>query len=361
MRFHVVGLPHTQTDGTFTSCAYTEKVRKFANMMTDGGHHVVLYAGERNTARCAEHIALVSEAMRLSALELAEVAFYTSFPFDPENVMWVEFNTRAIEAIKARYQPGDILCFIGGAAQYPIMDAFPDALKSEFGIGYTGIAGACSRVYESYAWLHTIYGQQRWDTGSFFDAVIPNYFEAEQFPIGKGDGDYYLFMGRLIPRKGLHIAQQVCENIGARLIIAGSGSADGYGTFVGPVGAKERARLMGGAKAMFAPTLYIEPFGGVAIEANLCGTPVITTDFGAFTETVKNGVNGYRCRSFAEFVWAAHAAPKLDRVRVNASAQRYTLPNVRRDYERYFTQLATLEGKGFYAEPGRDTVVDAPR
>jgi hypothetical protein len=37
-RLHVVGLPHTQTTSAFSSCAYTEKVRKFCKMMMDQGN-----------------------------------------------------------------------------------------------------------------------------------------------------------------------------------------------------------------------------------------------------------------------------------------------------------------------------------
>jgi len=42
---------------------------------------------------------------------------------------------------------------------------------------------------------------------------------------------------------------------------------------------KERAELMGGAIAVIAPSMFPEPFCLVVIEAQMCGTPTITTDW----------------------------------------------------------------------------------
>ena len=60
MRFHVVGLPHTQTTKEYVNCAFTEKVRRFCLMMKDLGHEVYLYAGEENEAPCDELITCIS-------------------------------------------------------------------------------------------------------------------------------------------------------------------------------------------------------------------------------------------------------------------------------------------------------------
>ena len=45
-------------------------------------------------------------------------------------------------------------------------------------------------------------------------------------------------------------------------------------------------QLFANAKCTLMPSKYAEPFGFVALESMLSGTPVITTDYGAFPETV---------------------------------------------------------------------------
>jgi len=113
--------------------------------------------------------------------------------------------------------------------------------------------------------------------------------------------------------------------------------------YVGTVGAEERNELMGNAKALFVPTYYIEPFGGVAVEAQLCGTPVITTDWGVFSENMVHGVTGYRCRTYDDFLWAAQNAPSLDPYACREFAEtNYSIKRVSKMYEKYFQNLMDL-------------------
>lgn len=363
MRFHVVALPHTHVTGAFSACAFTMKVKNFCRMMIERGHEVVLYAGEQNAAPVTEHVVCIDEAARAAHVGSSH---YTEAPWEPTSAAWSTFLANAIAGIRERAGPRDFICLIGGYAQKAISDAFPAHLSVEIGVGY----GGCylpHKVFESYAWMHTIYGARSMNApcavdGTWYDAVIPGYLDPAEFPF-RGSGEksicpsdppreasgYFLFIGRLIDRKGYATAQEVCRRLGKRLILAGPGEQHGYGKFVGVVGPEERGWLMAGATAVFAPTVYIEPFGNVVIEAMACGTPVITTDWGAFTETNIHGVTGYRCRTLAEFMQAAQDAPSLDRAAIRKLAvDRYSLDVIGAQYEQYFARLATLWGDGWY-------------
>jgi glycosyltransferase involved in cell wall biosynthesis len=353
MRFHLVGLPFTNTTDEFPACAFTSKVRGFAQMMTQAGHTVYLYGGEQNTAPCHEHIPLMTEQEREGFLNGQH---YTLASFDNSQPHWIRYNDRAAQAIAKRAKRQDFICLIGGLAQQPIADALPHLMAVEFGIGYPGTF-AKFRVFESYAWMHSVYGTTTTNPaaldGRWFDAVIPGYVNEQDFTLGDGTGDelgeYYFFLGRLIERKGYQIAADVAQHLGKRIIIAGVGTPPSYGEYVGPVGL-ERVKLFQQAAATFVPTTYVEPFGTVNVESQMCGTPVITTDWGAFPETVAEGVSGYRCRTFGEFVEAALSAPTLDRgaIRQRAVAE-YGYEVTTRRYERYFQRLLSLWGDGWYA------------
>jgi glycosyltransferase involved in cell wall biosynthesis len=348
MRFHIVSLPHTNTTLDFTSCAFTEKVRRFCIMMKNLGHTVYLYAGEFNSAPVDEHIPCITESERVNSLHGDH---YTNASFNFTLPFWTKFNGNVIKGIQKRLEKKDFLCFIGGICHKPIADAFPEHMSVEFGIGYEGTF-AKYRVFESYAWMHCLYTQHKLPSsvnGNFFDSVIPGYFEPEMFPFVENKKDYYLFIGRLIDRKGYHIAQEVCQRLGKRLVLAGAGPKKGYGEFVGCVGPEERGKLMSNAIAVFVPTLYIEPFGNVVVEAQLCGTPVISTDWGAFAETNIDGVTGFRCRTFKEFCDATEDVKNLNPKNIREIAVRkYSLEVIQKEYEKYFRRLLTLWDNGWY-------------
>lgn len=334
-------------------------------MMHSLGHEVYHYGGQGSTPDCTEHIDIVTDAERKEWWGKNDVSreFY-AIEWNPELPYWKTANYRAIAEIGKRVQQKDFICLIGGNCQKPIADAFPAHMSVEFGIGYEGVF-AKYRVFESYAWMHHVYGLRQERNGANYDAVIPNYFDPADFELMEKE-DYYLYIGRLISRKGPHIAADVCDRIGAKLKVAGQGIlSEAPGEikaaeitlkckdmeYVGTVGVDERKKLMAKAKAVFVQTQYIGPFEGVAVEAMLSGTPVITTDWGVFAETVKDGVTGFRTRTLGETMWAAKEAVKLDPNEIRTYAlSRYSIDVVKYRYQDYFNQLQTLWGKGWYEE-----------
>lgn len=350
MRFHVVALPHTQTTAAFSACAFTWKVRGFAHMMKSLGHTVYIYASEQCDAPCDELVTCISQADQ----EKAAGDLYIAASFNSSDPHWRAFNAAAIDGIKRRAAPDDFICVIGGTAHQPIAGALPHMMTVEFGIGYAGTF-AKYRVFESYAWMHAIYGaatggNAQASDGLWFDDVIPSYFDPADFPFRHKKDDYLLFVGRMIERKGINVAVEVAKATGRRLIMAGPGTPPAGVEYAGTVGPVERGRLMAGAHAFLMPTTYVEPFGTVAIEAMACGTPVLSTDWGAMTETVVQGVTGFRCRTLQEFCDGVAGAALLDPAAIRRHAvATYSLDVVRYRYQRYFERLASLWGAGWYA------------
>lgn len=356
MKLHVVSLPHTQTTKAYSTCAYTQKVRKFCDMMSDLGYEVVLYASEDNEAEVSELVTCITKGEQ-ELLGFYGPEDYIKIDFNPSGEIWGHFNKNVINAMEKRIGAKDLICIITSSPAEAIVDAFPSNISIEFGIGYSHtLKGKAHRVFESYAWMHYVYGAEGAD-GNDFDAVIPNYFEPEEFPLGNQDGGYYLFIGRITEKKGYRVAIEVCEKLNKKLVIAGP-NTDGttfpdHVEYVGVVGPKERAKLMGGAKAVFVPTRYIGPFEGVAVEALMCGTPVITTDFGAFTEYVNDGVNGFRCRSFQDYIDAVETIERNKHILNNwivrrAAINQFSVDIVSKQYDRYFKKLQTLHKDGWY-------------
>lgn len=360
MRFHVPALPHTRTSKEFCGCAYTIKTLHFCKMLRSLGHEVIHYGAEDSRADCTEHVNVISRS--------EQERFFPSewspnvLAWDSTQPYWNIFNLRTAAEIMSRKQPRDFLCIIGGACQKPIVEMVGgDVLAVEYGVGYYGTF-ARYRVFESYTHQAAVYGMASRDPdGALYDAVIPNSFDPADFPAGNG-GDYLLYIGRVTSRKGVQIAIDTAKAAGIPLVIAGPmgdfGALPDWVEYLGPVGVERRAALMGSARAVLVPTLYMEPFGGVAVEAQMCGTPVVSTDHAAFSETVRHGITGFRCHTLAQFVEAVDQAGALDRARIRSIAtENYSIDRVRFMYETYFRMLEGLWSAG-WSDLGRTGTSD---
>jgi glycosyltransferase involved in cell wall biosynthesis len=316
-------------------------------MMKELGHTVFLYTGEHNTAPCDEAITVITDEERKKWLGNTH---FVHAGFGSDFAMWAETNKRMIAEIAKRKQRRDFICHVGGSSQFQVTQAHPDCMGVELGVGYEGIVEKYI-VFETQAWRQYCYGKYNLNDRAF-DTTIHGYFDVADFPMGDGRGDYLLYAGRMTPQKGMSVIAEIAKATKIPVKMIGLGDSRPKGCeYLGTVSVEERARLMGTARAVLVPTLYNEPFGSVVAEAQLCGTPVITTDHGSFPELVQNGVNGYRCNLLREFVRATANVKLLNRDLIRTLAiSKFSLGAAKPQYQAYFERLSTLWAEGWYSQ-----------
>src|ERR1051326_2534079 len=327
MRIFVLGLPHTITSPRFCSCAYTMKAWNLCRMMKDRGHTVTHLGNETSHPIADENIAVATLEQWSSVYDHPGSDFYDISVDTPERQefhrLFADNMRRALEErvgdqhdaiiCRAYDHPGSdfydisvdtperqefhrlfadnmrraleervgdqhdaIICITWGGAQFDATHSLNrSAFVVESGIGYQH-SRADFRVFESYAWMHMLMGRDRMlDGNKWYWTVIPNAFDPEMFEYRESPDGYFLYLGRLNDDKGVGLAVDVARRVGRRLKIAGQGNPDRFlhdaphVEYLGPGGVEKRKELLAGAAALFCPTYYVEPFGGVAVEAQL--------------------------------------------------------------------------------------------
>jgi glycosyltransferase involved in cell wall biosynthesis len=101
-------------------------------------------------------------------------------------------------------------------------------------------------------------------------------------------GEYDLFLGRLHPSKGWRWAVEGARRTNHRLVVAGGWrpTLSRSLRFIGSVDGVKKAALLAGARVLWMPAQWDEPFGLTLIEALWSGTPVLGTRRGALPEVL---------------------------------------------------------------------------
>lgn len=189
---------------------------------------------------------------------------------------------------------------------------------------------------------------------------IPNGVELEKYPfVAEVSTDApLLFLSRIEKIKGTAIALDAANAAGRGIIIAGnipdSNEAKAYWSneieprlkkydaeYVGPVGDRKKAELLGGCSAMIVPVQWDEPFGIVFAEALACGTPVISTPRGSLPEIVKQGIHGFLCHDLDEMKEAILNLRKIDRTACRRRVEEnYSMDVIVDQYEEIYRRMA---------------------
>lgn len=364
---HVIAPFHTIPNDEFSHCAFTGKARRFAKMMRPFGYTVHEYSNAgSDSAADVKHVMLNDATFRM---------FFkpeTSSPGAQANVGtpgWLAFHRALEDALRQYARAGDIIAHIW-TAHDEMVRKFPGCIHVETGIGYPNDSiGNAYRIFESEAWRHYHWGRvgtpggvlpPRFDLNPARTWVIPNYFDVEDWPLVETpEGNNIVFMSRFVVDKGIEMLRKIvkvwCElhDDDSKFVFAGMG---GYMQWLaesrfsvetvrridhrGVVLGRDRAKLVGNARAFLLPSIFVEPFGGAGVEAMLTGTPLIGPSFGAFTETIEQGVTGFRCRTVEDYIEAIEQAIYLDRVRVRERAvSRYSLDACGQLYDKAFRTL----------------------
>src|SRR6202453_111225 len=197
-------------------------------------------------------------------------------------------------------------------------------------------------------------------------ATVYNGIDLALYPLRKTVGEDLIFIGRIHPDKGVHLAIETARQSGRRLLIAGilqdasyfeekiQPHLDDQIRYLGPVGVEEKNALFAHAYALLHLNTIPERFGLVLAEANAAGVPVIAMDLGSCREVIEDGQTGFLVGSVAEAVRALDRIPEIDRAACHQRVQeRFSIETMVEAYERVYCKIFDLETKALDLEMKR--------
>jgi glycosyltransferase involved in cell wall biosynthesis len=188
-------------------------------------------------------------------------------------------------------------------------------------------------------------------------ATVYNGIDVSLYPLQDCGGDDLIFLGRIHPDKGVHLAIEVARLSGMRLIIAGIVQDKTYFReqiephlddqnvrYIGPVDAKGKNELFARAHSLLHLNTIPERFGLVLVEANAASVPVIAMDLGSCREVIKDGQTGFLVDSVPEAVRAVGRVSEIDRSACRSRVQQhFSIETMVEGYERVYSKIFDLE------------------
>lgn len=170
--------------------------------------------------------------------------------------------------------------------------------------------------------------------------------------------NFLVWLGRIVPDKGVHHAISAAKAANIPLILAGTVDADVQEAvqyfeemikpqidneqvkYIGPVNMQQKIDLLSHARGFLNPIDWEEPFGLVMIEAMSVGCPVISFARGAAPEIVVHRKTGFLVHDVAEMVRFIPRIDKLARKAVRAHVeQNFSVGVMAKNYARVYKRV----------------------
>jgi glycosyltransferase involved in cell wall biosynthesis len=189
-------------------------------------------------------------------------------------------------------------------------------------------------------------------------ATVYNGIDLTLYPLRQSGGDHLVFLGRIHPDKGVHLAIEVARLSGLPLLIAGIIQDRAYFReqvephldqtirYVGPVDVPGKNKLFASARALLHLNTIPERFGLVLAEANAAGVPVIAMDLGSCREVIEDTKTGFLVNDVHEAVQALNRLGEIDSIACRQRVQeRFSVDTMVEAYERVYRTIFELEAK----------------
>jgi glycosyltransferase involved in cell wall biosynthesis len=191
-------------------------------------------------------------------------------------------------------------------------------------------------------------------------ATVYNGIDLSLYPFQESPGEELIFLGRIHPDKGVHLAIAVARLSGLPLLIAGIIQDKEYFEkqvepyldnreirYIGPVDVAGKNELFSRARALLHLNTIPERFGLVLAEANAAGVPVIAMDLGSCREVIEDGKTGFLVHGINEAVEALKSVHKIDREACRRRVEQcFSMETMVQAYERVYCRIFDLEAEG---------------
>lgn len=194
--------------------------------------------------------------------------------------------------------------------------------------------------------------------------VVYDGIDLAPFKFSPQPKDYFLWVGRMDPYKGIENVIEIAEQKKLKLYLAGKIDEKRQEYFeekikphfsskikyLGELSQKELAKVYGDAIGLLYPIEWEEPFGLVMIESMASGTPVIAFNKGSVQELVKNGKNGFavpfldkdKKKNLKGFSEAIDKISQVKRTSCRKWAEKFSKEKMVENYEKIYYKLLKL-------------------